>query len=201
MIEFKNIAMETYSENAPNTIGFLEYRYGPIVTSFLVWGLIDTPNPSAGPPLPILNRNTFDHIRKNAPVLKNNNEIMYRSVIAIVNSLSDNMLSSLDNSYNPNGINIIKMVIPKMYPKTYLPVSFMLLPYLIEHSIKLVLLVKTIMVYGTPGLLQPQLSPAIFQSTHRIFVWHPPHAHRYLVHLFHFVFSWLRSGRCHCGCF
>lgn len=90
IIEFKNITIETYSENAPNTIGFLLYLYGPIVTSFLVCGLIETPNPSVGPPLPILNKKTFDHIMKYAPVKKINTEIMYRSIIELINTLPEN---------------------------------------------------------------------------------------------------------------
>jgi hypothetical protein len=56
MIEFKNITIDKYIENAPKTIGFLLYLYGPVATSFLVRGLIAIPNPSAGPPLPILNK-------------------------------------------------------------------------------------------------------------------------------------------------
>ena len=90
IIEFKNIMIEIYSENAPNTIGFLLYLYGPVVTSFLVCGLIEIPNPSAGPPLPILNRKKFDHIMKYTPTIKTKNEIMYRSIIKLIKTLSDN---------------------------------------------------------------------------------------------------------------
>ena len=70
LIEFSIITIDIYIENAPNTIGFLLYRYGPVVTSFLVCGLIDTPNASVGPPFPILYRDQFDHIAKIAPGIK-----------------------------------------------------------------------------------------------------------------------------------
>ncbi len=90
IIEFKNITIETYNENAPNTIGFRLYLYGPIVTNFLVCGLIEIPNPSAGPPFPILNKKTFDHIMKYAPIKKINNEIMYLNIIELINTLPDN---------------------------------------------------------------------------------------------------------------
>jgi len=90
IIEFKNITIETYNENAPNTIGFLLYLYGPIVTNFLVCGLIEIPNPSAGPPFPILNKKTFDHIMKYTPAIKNNIENMYLNIIELINTFPDN---------------------------------------------------------------------------------------------------------------
>lgn len=90
IIEFKKRTIERYNENAPNTIGFLLYLYGPTVTSFLVCGLIDTPNASAGPPLPIVNKKIFDHIAKIAPTKKISDEIMYRSISELKITLPEN---------------------------------------------------------------------------------------------------------------
>lgn len=89
IIEFKTIASETYKEKAPNTIGFLQYRYGPVFTNFLVCGLIEIPNPSAGPPLPILTKKIFDHIMKYTPAVKIGIETMYLNVTELINPLSD----------------------------------------------------------------------------------------------------------------
>ncbi len=85
-----------------------------MVTSFLVCGLIDTPNPSTGPPLPILIKKIFDHIAKIAPTKKNREEIMYRSMSEQNNTLPENKKSNWDNLYNPNGIRTIKIVNPKI---------------------------------------------------------------------------------------
>src|SRR4030042_2994875 len=90
IIEFKKRTIERYNETAPNTIGFLLYLYGPVVTSFLVCGLIDTPNASTGPPLPTVNKKIFDHTAKIAPTKKINAEMMYRNISELKITLPEN---------------------------------------------------------------------------------------------------------------
>ena len=55
-MELINSAKARYIENAPNSIGFLVFLYGPETTRFFVFGLISIFPISTGPPSPIVIR-------------------------------------------------------------------------------------------------------------------------------------------------